>query len=123
MLSTMFRSSRMFPGHEYAIMTLSAEAEIPLNSMPFFCDTSSAKYRPKPSVAYLRLQVLVRRGNHPNVDMPRDGRADTKELAVLENTQQLHLRYQRQLANLVEKQSTTVGQLEIAFALIRRTRK
>ena len=48
------------------------------------------------------------------LDLDVVGAADPHELALLEHPQQLDLHLERQLADLVEKQRTAVGQLELA---------
>ena len=45
-------------------------------------------------------------------------RADRVDLALLQRAQQLHLRVERQLADLVEEQRAAVGLLELADALV-----
>ena len=45
------------------------------------------------------------------------------ELALLQHTQQRHLRVRRQLADLVEKDGPTVGELELALSPLNRTGK
>jgi len=54
------------------------------------------------------LQVAVRRGDQADVDLLRLGRADSPDLAFLQYAQQPGLGFQRQFADLVEKQRATV---------------
>jgi hypothetical protein len=46
--------------------------------------------------------------------------AHALELVLLEHAQELRLRFERQLAHLVEQERATVGELEAAAALLRR---
>ena len=48
--------------------------------------------------------------------------ADALELALLQHAQQLRLRLERQLADLVEEQRAAVGELEAPAALLRARR-
>ena len=61
------------------------------------------------------LEVLVGRGDQPYVGLDRFGAAHTLELALLQDAQQLHLRGEVDVANLVEEQRPAVGELEAAF--------
>ena len=59
----------------------------------------------------------MRRGDDPDVDLFRRARAQRLERPLLKNAQQLDLRRQWQLRNLVEKHGPAVGDLEAAVAL------
>src|SRR6185295_2652434 len=63
------------------------------------------------------LQVAVRCGDDPHVDAQRLAATDALELALLQNPEQFHLRRQRDLADFVEEQRSTVRLLEATFAL------
>ena len=68
----------------------------------------------------LGVQVAVRRGDDAHVDAQAARAADALELALLQHAQQLRLRLERQLADLVEEQRAAVGELEAAAALLDR---
>src|SRR5918996_2446030 len=61
-------------------------------------------------------EVAVRRRDHADVDLDRHVRSDPLELALLENAQQLGLRAERHLANLVEEDRPLVRGLEAPLA-------
>ena len=61
------------------------------------------------------LHVLVGGGDHPHVHPHGLGAADPLELALLQHAQQLHLRAQVDVADLVEEQRAAFGQLEAAL--------
>ena len=61
------------------------------------------------------LEVLVGGGHQPDVGADRLGAAQALELPLLQHAQQLDLRRQIQLADLVEKQRAALGQLEAAL--------
>ncbi len=65
-------------------------------------------------------QVLVGRRDQADVDLDRTAGADRVDLAVLQRAQQLHLRVQRQLADLVEEQRAAVRLDELAGVLFGR---
>ena len=62
--------------------------------------------------------VAVGRGDEAEVDLHRALGADRIDLAFLQRAQQLDLRFERQLADLVEEQRAAVGFLELADALV-----
>src|SRR5581483_12074324 len=64
----------------------------------------------------LGLEVAVRRRDDPDVDGDRLRPADPLELPILEHAEQLRLRLEGQLADLVEEERAAVGQLEAADA-------
>ena len=68
----------------------------------------------KSLVADVLLQVLIRGGDHADVDVDFFGRADGQEWMAFENAQQLGLAFEGQLADFVEKQRAEVGLLEVA---------
>ena len=63
-------------------------------------------------------QVLVRRRDEPEIDLDRALGADGVDLALLQRAQQLHLRIERQFADLVEEQRAAVGLGELAGVLL-----
>src|SRR5262245_11742753 len=67
----------------------------------------------KTTVAYQLLQVGVGRGEHAHVHAHLAAAADAHELPLLEHAQQLGLRQQVHVADLVEKNRPAVGQLEL----------
>ena len=61
------------------------------------------------------LEVLVGRRDQPHVRLDRLGAAEPLELPLLQHAQQLDLRRQVDVADLVEKQRAAFGQLEPAL--------
>jgi hypothetical protein len=51
----------------------------------------------------------VCRGDEPHVYAPRLGRSDRPDLAALEKAEHHHLRVERQVADLIEKDGAPVG--------------
>src|SRR5690242_9634320 len=60
------------------------------------------------------LQVLVGRSNDPNIDSRGANATHGLELTLLEDTQELRLKFNRHVSNFVEEQSATVRQREPA---------
>ncbi len=69
------------------------------------------------------LEVDVRGGDHADVGFLHLRRAHAHEFARLQHAQQAHLRRERQLGHLVQKNRPAVGLLEIALASFERTRE
>src|SRR5437763_622465 len=63
------------------------------------------------------IELAIRRRHDPDVGGTVRRLADTPELAVLEETQQLRLSGERHLANLVEKERPAVGRLDQSRAI------
>ena len=63
-------------------------------------------------------EVAIGGCDHAHVDVLRPAAADRLELLLLEHAQQLHLRIERQLTDLVEEDCAAVGDLEPADALV-----
>ena len=63
------------------------------------------------------LEVAIGRRDQPKVDAHGPCAADAFELTILEHAQQLGLEFERQLADLVEKDGSTVGGFELASLL------
>ena len=68
-------------------------------------------------VFHVFFQVAIGRGNNPHVDFHRLGSADSFDLSVLQETQELHLQRRRQFADFVEKQRAGVSELEFTALL------
>ncbi len=68
------------------------------------------------------VQRLVRRGDDPNVAADRFVSADPLERPVLKHAQQLGLRGERHVADLVEEQRSAVARFEPTDASPRRPR-
>src|SRR5262249_45825377 len=66
------------------------------------------------------LEVAVGRRDEANVDFDRLEAADALELALLDRAQQLDLHFDGDLADLVEEQSSVIGELEAAGLARRR---
>ena len=67
-------------------------------------------------------QLDVRRGDDPDVDLDRLDAAEAHELALLDHAQQLGLRLERDVADLVEEDRALVGELEQALLRVDRRR-
>jgi hypothetical protein len=65
------------------------------------------------------LDVSISRGDHAHVHLKRTGAADVLECLVLQKTQQGGLSLQRQVSDLVEKQSAAIGNLDLSLLLRR----
>src|SRR5690606_35942553 len=68
----------------------------------------------------LAAQVAVRRGDDPHVDLARLLLADALERAFLDHAQELALKLERDLADLVEEEGASVRKLEAADAVAQR---
>ena len=66
----------------------------------------------EPALLHHLPQVDVGRGDDPHVDLDRLHAAQAHELALLHDAQQLGLRLERDVADLVEEDAALVGQLE-----------
>src|ERR1700735_1281376 len=75
---------------------------------------------PKPPRADQAFEVAIARRNNPDVDPPGRVGADRLKFAVLQNSQQLGLHRQRQLAYFIQKKSAAVGQLKAADSISQR---
>ena len=67
--------------------------------------------RPEPTFAQVLLQVAVRGGDDPDVDLARRRRAETLDLAVLDDAEELCLEGRVEVADLVEEERPAVGEL------------
>src|SRR5205807_2198021 len=67
---------------------------------------------PKPAGFRLGPQVAVRRRHQPHVYPPGALLADPFDFSFLQDAQQLRLQFQGDFPNLVEKESSVIGQLE-----------
>ena len=72
----------------------------------------------KPSLD-LFLQVLVGRGQDPDIDLDGPGAADPLELLFLEDAQDLGLALQAHVADLIQKEGGAVGLVELALLVLR----
>ncbi len=68
-------------------------------------------------VFHVFFQVAIGRGNNPHVDFHGLVSADSFDLSVLQETQELHLQRRRQFADFVEKQRAGVRELEFTALL------
>ena len=66
----------------------------------------------EPAGGFLRLEVPVGGRNHADVDRDRLRRADRADLAFLQHAQQLHLKRERHVADLVQEDRAAIGRLE-----------
>ena len=69
----------------------------------------------EPALLHLVLQVDVGGGDDAHVDLDRLHAAQAHELALLHHAQQLGLRLERDVADLVEEDAALVGELEQAL--------
>src|SRR2546422_2895698 len=79
--------------------------------------------RAEPPGAHGLLQVAVGRGDHPHVHADRLVAAHRLELLLLEDAQQLDLRLERELADLVEEDRALVGEREATDVPLNRARE
>ena len=79
-------------------------------------DDGQAEIQILAEVALLDLlfEILVRRGDHPHVDVHRFRRAEPLDLPFLKHAQHLGLRLQAHVADFVEEDRAAVGLLELA---------
>src|SRR6185436_16005131 len=77
----------------------------------------------KATFVHLRLEVAVGGRNHANVDRDSLIAADAFHLAAFERAQQLWLKLERKLADLVEEDRPAVRALERTFASRRGSRE
>src|SRR5688500_17219660 len=73
------------------------------------------------SATDLVVQIAPRRGEDANVDLDRALAADARELPSLEHTEELRLKLERQVADLVDEERPAVRALEHAPACRDRT--
>ena len=59
-----------------------------------------------------RPQVAMRRGDHPDIHLARGQRPNRHNLLVLDRAQQLGLRRQRHVPNLIQKERSSIGKLK-----------
>jgi hypothetical protein len=62
-------------------------------------------------------QVAIRRGNNADIHSARSFIANALKLTFLQNTQELGLERERNLAHLIQEQRPTVGELKAADAI------
>src|ERR1039457_7226681 len=60
----------------------------------------------------LLLEIAIGRGKDAGIDRLRVGRADRNHLAVLQHTEELHLRRRRRLPDLIEEERAASGRRE-----------
>ena len=78
---------------------------------------------PKAALGDFRSQVAIRGAHHPDVHLATEGRADTPDLLLLKDSQQLRLGTRREIGNLVEEQRAAVGLFDEAGAIGHRARE
>src|SRR5208337_4546805 len=72
------------------------------------------KFLAEASCLDLLLQAFAGRGDDPNIDLPFFVRSDTGNRSLLDGAQYLHLHRRRHVADLVQKQCPSIGNLEFA---------
>ncbi len=70
---------------------------------------------PESLFLHFLLQVLVGRGENPDIGVDGTGSAQALELLVLKNAQQLHLNRGTDLTDFIEEKCSAVSQFEPAF--------
>ena len=141
--SMTFSSSRTLPGQSYSISRSSASGvssrSVLRFSSPYFsrkCCTSSGmsslrsrsggswidddvqpveQVLAEPALLHHLPQVDVGGGDDADVDLDRLHAAEAHELALLDHAQQLGLRLERDVADLVEEDAALVGEVEQAL--------
>src|SRR5215831_15520215 len=73
--------------------------------------------------SHARLEILIGGGDETDVDWDRLRAADALDDALLKRTQQLRLRRQRKIANLVQEQRSARRLLDAANLAARRARE
>ena len=68
-------------------------------------------------------EILVGRRHHPHVDPDGLGATQTLELLLLQGAQQLGLKFQRHVANLVQKERAAIRHLKSPLGLRPRSRE
>ena len=149
--STVLRSSRTLPGQSSELSLSSASGVKVRGGIPSRAESVEAKYCDQrryvlapladrrnvnrddvqPIVQILAelaardlvLERLVRGGDHPNIHRDRLGAADPGDDVVLQHAQNLCLRVQAHVADLVEKQRSLVRLLELPGAVGNRSRE
>jgi hypothetical protein len=69
------------------------------------------------------MRVKIGGGNHANVCANRFGTHNPLKLMLLQNTQQCNLCFSRKLSNLIQKDGSSLSQLEAAQPLLGGARK
>ncbi len=138
-----FCSSRILPGQVCALRAVSASALKPLTLRPcsalkrlrkccariWGVGLAVAQRRDadhhlvetveqiltKPPGAHQVLQILMGRADDADIDRNRLPAADPLDHAFLQEAEQLDLKRQRQIADLVQHQGAAVGQLDLAL--------
>src|SRR5262249_45930145 len=142
--STTFRSSRTFPGQSWPSRSASARSEKRIFFRSSLAHAAAPRSATMPRISALRsrsggaksgvplvrevksspkargagrdhlLDVPVRGGDEAHVDRARAEAAHAHDLSVLEDAQQLRLREERHLSDLVEHERAAVRALEEA---------
>src|SRR5215470_11704106 len=62
-------------------------------------------------------EIAVRRGNQPHVDLDRLRASESLEFLLLDRPQQFRLEFQADVADLIQKERASIGQLESPLSL------
>src|SRR5437879_3555985 len=120
MRSTTFRSSRtVFRFHSYASSDSSAAPSTPLAQRPHAKHMhveAIEQILPEPPRGHLRLEIAVGRRYDARVHGDRAIAAQSADLSLLDHPQQLRLRGERQLTDLVQEQRAPCSRLERTLA-------
>src|ERR1700676_649897 len=85
--------------------------------MDFDCVQAEKQVLPETAGGDFFVQGGVGGGDHAHIHAACFGRADTLEIAGLQNAQQLGLQVQRHVGDLIQKQRSSTGQLEAAYTV------
>src|SRR6516165_6061563 len=103
--------------HEFrkVLLTLAQRRQRELDDV-----NAEMEIRPKAALFDRGLKITIGRGDDAHVDPDQLGATDPLELTFLEKTQQFGLERFGDVADLIEKDRTAVGKLELSFlALLR----
>src|SRR5262245_3485952 len=78
---------------------------------------------PEATAAHGRFEVLVRRRHDPDVDVDGLATTNARELALLDDAQELCLQPERHVRDLVEEEGAAGGRFELADAALDRSRE
>src|SRR5262249_57650112 len=74
-------------------------------------------------LCYRILQISIGGGNNPDVDSDRSRASQAHELSLLEHAEELRLRHQCHLGDLVEEEDAASGQFNLPGLRLLRTSK
>src|SRR5258708_33696774 len=72
---------------------------------------------------YHLLEILICRGNYPDIDPSRLRAPESFELLLLNHAQELGLKLDRQFANFIEEKRTAIGGLKARYSMCQGSRE